>query len=692
MPRAGNSAVPIGSLLVVLLALLFFSPALFFGRMPTFRDFINTFLPYRIYAAHAFASGRIPLWAPEPSLGAPLLANYQSGVLYPLSAVIDLFPNPFGVGLYLALHFALGGLGMNALLARRGLSGEARLLGAIVYMFGGVFISISAWSHLAVAAWIPLAIVAAEEVVGDPRPRRFLWLVALLTLQVLGGAPESFAQSAALVAAAALLAPGEMPRRRRLLLVSVAGGLAVSLCALQLLPTAEYFRQTTRSGGLPAEQAMKYSLQPKTLETLLVPHRIDGGLVAPMPETHIPLFWSVYVGLAPLALAGLGIFSRDGSRWTMAAAAALLLALGDHTPVFPFLYKTFPWFFGAFRYPEKFLLTAHLALALLAAVGASRLQKWITQGSRLPPRLVLAGFCLITVTDLFDVHLPAMLYSDWRSLVSSAPPVALAEAGADARIFHYTPSATGIEAWYPKFGVGQNLRDLEHALWANLGANVSLVYGIGFVNGADSFLVAEIGEFYQTLSGLPLDQGIHLLRGFAVRNLVGPIALDDPSIELVRRGNWQGAWIYRMRTPAPRVYLARRALQSATAHEAFERMASSSFVPGEDVALEGLGDRPLGGGRASLVESSAEKIAVDLESEGEGLLVVNDSFFPGWEADVDGVATTILRVNGRVRGVKVPSGSHRVTMRYRPDSFRIGLLISLASLIVALPVSRWVLR
>ncbi len=679
-------------LLVILLALLFFSPSLFFGQMPTFRDFINTFLPYRIYVAHAFASGRIPLWAPEPSLGAPLLANYQSGVLYPPFGIIDLFPNAFGVGLYLALHFALGGLGMNVLLARRGLSREARLLGAIVFMFGGVFISISTGNHLAVAAWLPLAIVAAEDIVGDPRPRRFLWLVALLTLQVLGGAPESFAQSAALVAAAVFVARGEMPRRRRLLLVLVAGGLAVSLCAPQLLPTAEYFRQTTRSGGLPADQAMKYSLQPKTFETLLVPHRLDGGVVAPMPETHIPLFWSVYIGLAPLVLAGLGIFSRRGSRWTMAAAAALLLALGDHTPVFPFLYQTFPWFFGAFRYPEKFMLTAHLAFAVLAAVGASRLEKWITQGSRISPRLVLAGFCLITVTDLFDVHLPAMLCSDWKSLVSSAPPAALAEAGADARIFHYTPSASGIEAWYPKFGVGQNLSDLEQALWANLGANVSLVYGIGFVNGADSFLVTEIGEFYHVLSALPLDRGIHLLGCFAVRNLVGPTALEDPGIELVRRGNWQGAWIYRMRTPAPRFYLARRVRQSATARDAFEQMASSAFIPGEDAVIDGYGSRELGGGRLRVVEDAAEKIAVDLESEGEGLLVVNDSFFPGWQAEVDGVPTTILRVNGRVRGVKVPSGSHRVTMRYRPDSFRIGLLISLASLIVVLPVARWVLR
>lgn len=678
------------ALVIVLLVTLFFSPALFSGQLPTFRDFINTFLPYKFYSAHSFASGRIPLWAPEPSLGAPFLANYQSGVLYPPSAIVSLFPNALGIGLYLAVHFAIAGFGVNALLARRGVSREARLLGAIVYMFGGVFISISAWSHLAVAAWIPLALVATENLVADPRPRRFLQLVALLTLQVLGGAPESFAQSAVLVAGTALLRPAKTGRVRRLLLVSVAGALALSLSAVQLLPTAEYFRQTTRSAGLPAEQTLKHSLQPKTIETLLVPHRLDNGLVAPMPEPRIPLFWSVYIGLAPLVFAGVGLCSRRGRWWAVAVAAAVVLALGENTPVFPFLYQKVPLLFGAFRYPEKFLLTAHLGLAVLAAIGASRLETWLTRGSRISPRFVLAGLCLITVVDLFEVHVPAMLYTDAKDLMSSAPPPPLADTEAEARVFHYSPSNAGIEAWYPKFGVGQNLLDLERALWADLGANVSLVYGIGFVNGADSFLVREIGEFYRELSALPLDRGIHLLRCFAVRFLLGTAALDDPQLELARRGTWQGGWLYRTKDPAPRAYLARRVRAVASTADAFKLMASSSFVPGEDAAIEGGANRELEGGKVRVVKAVAEKLSLEVESTGEGFLVVNDSFFPGWKVEVDGEPAKIFRVNGRVRGVALVAGRHRVTMRYQPDSFRMGLVTSLVSLVVALLVARTV--
>ena len=49
-------------------------------------------------------------------------------------------------------------------------------------------------------AWLPLTIVAALRLGAEPAPQRFVWLVLLFVLQALGGAPESFAQSAALAA------------------------------------------------------------------------------------------------------------------------------------------------------------------------------------------------------------------------------------------------------------------------------------------------------------------------------------------------------------------------------------------------------------------------------------------------------------------------------------------------------------
>ena len=71
----------------------------------------------------------------------------------------------------------------------------------------------------------------------------------------------------------------------------------------------------------------------------------------------------------------------------------------------------------------------------------------------------------------------------------------------------------------------------------------------------------------------------------------------------------------------------------------------------------------------------------------EGLWVVCDTWFQGWEATVDGSVAEILRVNGIHRGVRVPAGSHRVEMHYRPPSFRWGLVVSAVATISLLIVA-----
>jgi len=61
-------------------------------------------------------------------------------------------------------------------------------------------------------------------------------------------------------------------------------------------------------------------------------------------------------------------------------------------------------------------------------------------------------------------------------------------------------------------------------------------------------------------------------------------------------------------------------------------------------------------------------VALDVETDHAGLLVLHDIYYPGWEATVDGEPRPILRANLLFRGVEVGPGRHRVEFRFRPLS------------------------
>ena len=73
---------------------------------------------------------------------------------------------------------------------------------------------------------------------------------------------------------------------------------------------------------------------------------------------------------------------------------------------------------------------------------------------------------------------------------------------------------------------------------------------------------------------------------------------------------------------------------------------------------------------------------INVKSEGNGILFVSDTFYPGWKVFVDGVEGEILKADFAFRGVVVSGGEHRVRFVYTPSSFFNGLKISVVSLLL----------
>ena len=92
---------------------------------------------------------------------------------------------------------------------------------------------------------------------------------------------------------------------------------------------------------------------------------------------------------------------------------------------------------------------------------------------------------------------------------------------------------------------------------------------------------------------------------------------------------------------------------------------ASAGSPDAFVALDGDAGIP-----ALSFALTTDTVEVTLEAPTAGVLVVNEAWYPGWEATVDGVAAEVFRVNGFVRGVAVPAGAEAVSMSFRPSDGR----------------------
>jgi uncharacterized membrane protein YfhO len=78
-----------------------------------------------------------------------------------------------------------------------------------------------------------------------------------------------------------------------------------------------------------------------------------------------------------------------------------------------------------------------------------------------------------------------------------------------------------------------------------------------------------------------------------------------------------------------------------------------------------------------------ERVVVEASSRYDGILILADSWFPGWKAAVDGIPTKILRGNLLLRAVPVSAGNHQIVFEYDPVSFRLGVLVSGLALAIA---------
>jgi len=354
-------------------AVLLVGRPLLTGRVYNGGDITRLYLPQRVELARALRENRLPWWTSRMALGYPLVAEGETGALYPPNWLIYSWLSPeTGLTLSIMLHYAWAALGMVVFCHVSGRSWCAGLLAGITMAFGGfVGAHLTHIAILTVASWLPWILTATRLLMDWRHPRRNgVALAVCVALQFYGGHPQvsllGLLATAAYVLWRTTLTPECRWRRLAAWCAAVCAGTV--LASPQLLPAFELALQSQRAGGLDETFFTSYSFHPLLTATYLSPFVLG----APSPEGSIELM--AYVGLLPVILAAVALLRGQGQeRWFFAVlgVVGIALAFGRWNPLYAYLQRV-P-VLNLFRVPARYLYWTSLSLAYLAALGADAL-------------------------------------------------------------------------------------------------------------------------------------------------------------------------------------------------------------------------------------------------------------------------------------------------------------------------------
>jgi hypothetical protein len=161
-----------------------------------------------------------------------------------------------------------------------------------------------------------------------------------------------------------------------------------------------------------------------------------------------------------------------------------------------------------------------------------------------------------------------------------------------------------------------------------------------------------------------------------------------PGIELVYDADVK---ILRRTHALPRAYTVTHWKPVRTEQEALAALRAGYDFRSSvllEVSSEGLGDpeepaRHQPALPATIVRYTPNRVVIEATTEQPSVLVLADTYFPGWEATVDGQPAPVWPANALLRGVPLPApGTHLVEFRFRPRSVLIGGGVSLISLAI----------
>jgi hypothetical protein len=436
------------------------------------------------------------------------------------------------------------------------------------------------------------------------------------------------------------------------------------------------------------------------------------------------------------------------------ALLSLLLALGDGTPLYPLLFRYVPGF-GLFQAPARLMIGYALGMALLAGIGAENLR--FTPRTRTLLRIILVAGVGIGIAGSFArFALPAIRASFGESMICLGITLALSAGvlllqgrrlsrvrwqtlvialiaadllvfgwglapGAEPSIYRDPVASTEFLQSQPpgRLFIAEPYAQETYDQYVSLSAfgpaepaylqglresqlpNLNLAQHLPGVGNYDPLTVGQYRDLYDLVEGKPgappAPEAIHpILNLFGARYILTDDEWDLPLLYDA------GPRIYANDEALPAAFVVNQARIIQDGDERLNALLDPAFDPRVEVVLSHPPLTPLppaNGGteeqQLSVLQQEPDRVTIGVNMAQPGYLVVTDTYYPGWQATVDGVPAEILPANHAFRAVTLDKGEHIVVLEYAPLSFRLGgwitagaALLLLAALFVSLSRNR----
>jgi len=703
------------------------------GTAWLWEDMMYFSYPVRVFAATSVAMGHLPLWNPFTFNGMPFLADIQTTVLYLPCLLLSLCVHDGSLNFYwlelmVIAHYVLAGWAMYVLASGFNLKRAPAFFAGVSYMLSGFMIAHAIHQQIiTMVAWFPLIIYLFRSALLERRWQSVFACALILGHSTFAGYPQlslylHFFLLAYFVFILLSTFPGKTIATREALFLTFRAGtivvLGLAIAAIQLLPTAELADLSMRA-EITYEKSTEGTLAVSQLLTVIFPKLFGSSGAAGNAYWGPGTYWyywetCIYLGALPLMLALLCPFIVRRNRtvifFSCVSLFALAFALGNNLGLQRIFFDFVPGF-SKFRNPARMGILLSLSVSVLSAFSLQEL----LYGKRSAEALQRAKKLLYGIGLTISVFWLALVTGGLDGLLGVPKnPEITAAFHSDANVsFLFMILSFGVLRWLLVGG----LRTTRAALIVPAlfffdmyvfggNQNSSAVNPTEYFHRADPithFLRNDLknGLFRvntRNQYGMIMDRNqgmfdrILTMEGYTplvLQRAVPPLN-DEKKFDLLNvkyktifdRGSGRLSLALHP-TFLPHAFLLYDVRIARSEKELLAFLGDSTWDHRRTVILEStppLEIPPLMGG----VEGSAQttsyqdnRVEVEIQSPGNGILVLSDIFYPGWRASIDGVETEVLRADYNLRAVAVPGGRHTVVFQFASQPFARGMWISI---------------